>query len=465
MLIGFAITAANLRAQAMACILLWKLLSDRDATKAGLEGDAEAGFGATVGTKAVTMVKLVEFFFEAIPELLLQGYALLYRHHVDGAGMADGNALLLASLSISFATLVSGLTATFLGANDAAVMALGAAYFLCIVFGRMALFGLLFLQFGQLAAIFASAALLLRIAYVVCADHLRGVDDDQRLTRTIFDAPTLVIVPVGMDTGEDGDYSRAVGHIDPNPASIVLYGPDARWSLAMHVAEAAVGAVLLHTCGGRSIAPYRAAGHAAGSGPGGGDGGGPAGPAEVELVVEPADILWYIVGPYCAGLAVLALLVVLDKNWPTNVHVHLHIFCNGSGACPIIGTRYHKVEEYYKEGSDLCHYNEEDYDLCHAEFVKLSEEERSAFEVIRRPGDVPIPYAGADNSRLAVALPSAGLAGKPKKDGIWQNENKVPEQVAATEQQAQPEATREVGPRSSAVAHVYLHDVVRETAV
>ena len=75
---------------------------------------------------------------------------------------------------------------------------------------------------------------------------------------------------------------------------------------------------VLHTCGGRSVAPYRAAGHAAGSGPGngGGDGGGPAGPAEVEIVVELADILWYIVGPYCAGLAVLALLVVVDTvNW------------------------------------------------------------------------------------------------------------------------------------------------------
>ena len=50
--------------------------------------------------------------------------------------------------------------------------------------------------------------------------------------------------------------------------------------------------------------------------PGNGDGGGSAGPAEVELVVELADILWYIVGPYCAGLAVLALLVVVDTvNW------------------------------------------------------------------------------------------------------------------------------------------------------
>ena len=263
-LVGFVVTAANLRAQAMACIMLWRLLAKGEPVEV-LKGDpaaGAAGIGAGATTLDLTMVKLLEFFFETIPELLLQGYALLYRHHVDGAGMADGNALLLASLSISFATLVSGLTATFLGANDAAVMALGAAYFLCIVFGRMALFGLLFLQFGQLAAIFASAALLLRIAYVVCADHLRGVDDDQRLVRTIFDAPTLVIVPVGMDTGEDSDDIRAVRHVNPNPANIVLYGPDARWSLAMHVAEAAVGAVLLHTCGGRSVAPYRAAGRA-----------------------------------------------------------------------------------------------------------------------------------------------------------------------------------------------------------
>ena len=35
----------------------------------------------------------------------------------------------------------------------------------------------------------------------------------------------------------------------------------------------------------------------------------------------------------------------------------------------------------------------EDYDLCEAEFNKLSEDAKADFEAIRRPGDVPVPYA------------------------------------------------------------------------
>ena len=306
-LIGFAITAANLRAQAMACILLWKLLSDPDATKAGLEGDYDAGLGLTVGTKAVTMVKLVEFFFEAIPELLLQGYAVLYRHYVNCEAVVDGNAVLLVSMSVSLATLISGLSATYLWANGTAVMVLGAGYFLCIVFGRMALFVLLFLQFGgSLGAVFAAAALLLRYVYVLGE---RRVNDPARArgdpaSSTVFDPPTILIVPVGLAVFDNGAGSRALAHTAVKAgagASAVLYSPDALRILALHVAEAAVGAALLRTCGGRSVVPFVP----------------PAGNAtelERELVVEPGDILWYVVWPYCAGLAMLALLVVVDKN-------------------------------------------------------------------------------------------------------------------------------------------------------
>ena len=83
--------------------------------------------------------------------------------------------------------------------------------------------------------------------------------------------------------------------------------------LTMHVVEAAVGAVLLYACGGRFVAPCYTSDHNVGS-----DNGdtGSVGPAEVELVVAPADILWHVVLPYCAGLATLALLVVVD-NWDT----------------------------------------------------------------------------------------------------------------------------------------------------
>ena len=87
--------------------------------------------------------------------------------------------------------------------------------------------------------------------------------------------------------------------------------------------------------------------------------------------------------------------------------VHHHIICDGSGASPIAGSRYHKVGE--------------DFDLCHSEFRKLSEQERSAFEVVRRPGDVPMPYRADARPALtgdlrdviierfrAAALPGSG---------------------------------------------------------
>ena len=175
----------------------------------------------------------------------------------------------------------------------------------------MALFALLLLQFGSLAAVFAAAALLLRYAYVLGDIRVNG--REETIASKIFDPPTICIVPVGLAaaTGQEG---RAMTHCANKAAagaSTVLYGPDALRILALHVVEAAVGAALLRTCGGRSVAPFvPAAGNATGgSGPGGsgGDGG------EIELVVDPGDILWYIVWPYCAGLAMLTLLVAVEK--------------------------------------------------------------------------------------------------------------------------------------------------------
>ena len=64
---------------------------------------------------------------------------------------------------------------------------------------------------------------------------------------------------------------------------------------------------------------------------------------------------------------------------PAGPAVHRHVICDGSNDNPIVGTRYHRMGE--------------DYDLCEAEFNKLSEDAKADFEAIRRPGDVPVPYA------------------------------------------------------------------------
>ena len=316
-LIGFVLTATNLRAQALACILLWKALVhkvDLEELKKGR--DEGAGGGNEPSIKSLALIKLFEYFFETIPELLLQGYALLYMHYVNGADVVDvGNTVLIVSVSVSFATLISGMSTTFLWANDVAVIVVGGVYFLCITYGRMTLFALLFLQFGPYAIIFASAALLLRIVHV----WRFGSGEDGNYYGFIFDSPTMCIVPVGCAPYDGGENPvRAFTHIQEEEqalASIVLYGPDALRILAMHVFEAAVGAVLLSTLGGRSIAPY-----VAGSSNGTatvsnvtGSATNVTGSAEIEVVVETGDVLWYIVWPYCAGLAALALLVVVDR--------------------------------------------------------------------------------------------------------------------------------------------------------
>lgn len=299
-LIGFVLTAANLRAQALACLMLWRIVwhnDDVDDLKAKGDGFGDAGAGINV--KTLAFVKLFEYFFETIPELLLQGYAVLYLHYVDGTAiLGSSNTVLILSVSVSFATLVSGLSMTFLWANDAAVMAIGWVYLLCMMYGRMALIVLLFLQFGKFAAIFVSTSLVIRIVYIV-----GGAAD--AATTALFDAPTTLIIPVGKASDTD---SRAVTHDakkEDAGASAVLYGGDALKMLALHIAEAVIGGVMLHTLGARSIAPYVPDYNATADG---------AGPAEVEMAVPPGDILWYIVYPYCAGLAALALLVVVDRR-------------------------------------------------------------------------------------------------------------------------------------------------------
>lgn len=60
-----------------------------------------------------------------------------------------------------------------------------------------------------------------------------------------------------------------------------------------------------------------------------------------------------------------------QKNGTTCTPIHWGVTCDVSGMSPIRGVRYHKKGE--------------DYDLCEAEYIKLSDEEKSAFEAIKNP--------------------------------------------------------------------------------
>ena len=66
--------------------------------------------------------------------------------------------------------------------------------------------------------------------------------------------------------------------------------------------------------------------------------------------------------------------------------------CDRSGVCPIVGMRYHLR-------------GDADYDLCQAEYDKLTSEEQSQYEAI------PPPDATADASAMEVDEPDAAAAG------------------------------------------------------
>merc|ERR1719316_933258 len=73
--------------------------------------------------------------------------------------------------------------------------------------------------------------------------------------------------------------------------------------------------------------------------------------------------------------------------------VHLGVSCDVSGQCPIVGVRYHK------RGAN--------YDLCQAEFDKLSPEAQGAFEAIHQP---QIPFCGRSPFGFPFPMPHHGAA-------------------------------------------------------
>ena len=71
--------------------------------------------------------------------------------------------------------------------------------------------------------------------------------------------------------------------------------------------------------------------------------------------------------------------------------VHFGITCDGSGMCPIIGPRWKKRGQ--------------DYDLCQAEYEKLSEQEKRSFTAWTLTGGAlrPLPSFLAEVPALAAA--------------------------------------------------------------
>jgi len=89
-----------------------------------------------------------------------------------------------------------------------------------------------------------------------------------------------------------------------------------------------------------------------------------------------------------------------DQYCPAEPHapdakegVHAGVTCDKSGVCPIVGNRYHLVGH--------------NYDLCEAEWMKLSDKEKALFRKVLPPGAAPPPAAAP-----------AGQPDGPPADGV-----------------------------------------------
>merc|ERR1719378_530851 len=82
---------------------------------------------------------------------------------------------------------------------------------------------------------------------------------------------------------------------------------------------------------------------------------------------------------------------------PSAGGVHPGVTCDKTGQCPIVGNRYHLVGH--------------NYDLCEAEYVKLTDKEKALFQLIPPPAAPfvhPMPNASAASEANANGAAAAG---------------------------------------------------------
>ena len=297
--IGFTVTVLNVRAQAVACVMIWKFsrgatLSELMSQQTGHMGvDADVGGMATF--KTIAFIKLIELIFETTPELVLQFYVLMYQKYSDGTPV-DSDPLLLASIVVSFFTLVSGFSLIFLWNNTALVEILGGLYFACMLCARFSVIAFLFLQYGAYASIFVVVAFLARVIVVAWKASDDWCDE---ITIAIFDAPVTFIAPVGKDKAQGEP--RAAAHLagkDLSRVDSVLFSEDALYVLALHTVESVIAVVTLLTVQGRSVEPW----------------GERQNTTTVQLTVTPSSVWLGIVLPFCMGLFVLLCTAAAHKR-------------------------------------------------------------------------------------------------------------------------------------------------------
>jgi hypothetical protein len=189
--VGFLVTAFNLRAQAMAAMLFYRVVVlARPAAKA-----------VQKLLRSIALATLINFAVETVPQMLLQGYAAMLRYYQVGTIEVVEKELVV-SLVVGLTTLTVGLVRAFCKRDSLLTQSLAFLFFSSFLFMRFALHSCVFVEFigpgdttESTAYFLVIGSIFTRIIYVQCT-----ASSGTSLGVVMLDVFLTYFTPVGMDT-------------------------------------------------------------------------------------------------------------------------------------------------------------------------------------------------------------------------------------------------------------------------
>ena len=174
-------------------------------------------------------------------------------------------------------------------------------------------------------------------------------------------------------------------------------------------------------------------------------------PATEALASAENIAIMGVLGLYTSDLSASTIADISAACEAQSMPLHPGIWCDILGMRPITGARYHKVGQ--------------DYDVCEAEFVKLTATEKAAFEKIEHPGAVPVRMdaelkAEAAAEALAAAEAEAQAAAAKAEAKAQAAAETEAEACAAEAQAAEAEAAAGGDSHVSRVLSCYRRTLV-----
>jgi hypothetical protein len=185
--VGFAVTALNLRAQAMSVMLFYRVVILARPTAKAVQKLL----------RSIALATLINLAVETVPQVLLQGYAAMLRYYL---GVVEKE--LLVSVGVGLTTLAVGLVRTFCKRDGMLLQFLAFLFFGSFVFMRFTMHACVFVEFtgpgntmNVTAYILVVGSVLTRITYVSCTAR-KGTS----LGVMILDVFLTYFTPIGHET-------------------------------------------------------------------------------------------------------------------------------------------------------------------------------------------------------------------------------------------------------------------------